>query len=391
MSPWKVVFWKEVRENMRDRRTMFSTFVLGTLMGPVLFAGLIGLMISVTLERAEKPLKLPVAGGEHAPNLIAWLKTRGVEIEPAPADAEAAIRKRDVDVVLRIPGEYAEQWREGRAATLELIVDRSQQKAEQTVSRAERLIAEYASVTVSQRLLVRGISPEVVQPVLIADVDQSTPQSRSGMLLAMLPYLLILTVFAGGNYLATDATAGERERQSLEPLLINPVSRGQIMGGKLMATFAFAVVSLAISLLAFAAVGPLLPVEKIGMVVKFGPTEIALLFLVVAPLGLIGAGLLTSVSAFAKGFREAQTYNTLLIILPAIPSMLMALNPVKPADWMYAVPLLSHQLLIEQTVRGESVVPWQAAASIGCTLAIGIVIALVAARLYHREHLAISA
>lgn len=391
MSPWKVVFWKEVRENLRDRRTMFSTFVLGTLMGPVLFAGLIGLMISVTLERAEKALKLPVAGAEHAPNLIAWMKTRGVEIESAPADPEAAIRKRDHDVVLRIPAEYAQQWREGRAATLELIVDRSQQKAEQTVSRAERLIAEYASVTVSQRLLVRGISPEVVQPVLIADVDQSTPQSRSGMLLAMLPYLLILTVFAGGNYLATDATAGERERQSLEPLLINPVSRGQIMGGKLMATFAFAVVSLAISLLAFAAVGPLLPVEKIGMVVKFGPTEIALLFLVVAPLGLIGAGLLTSVSAFAKGFREAQTYNTLLIILPAIPSMLMALNPVKPADWMYAVPLLSHQLLIEQIVRGEAVVPWQAAASIGCTLAIGIVIALVAARLYHREHLAISA
>lgn len=391
MSPWKVVFWKEVRENLRDRRTMFSTFVLGTLMGPVLFAGLIGLMISVTLERAEKALKLPVAGAEHAPNLIAWMKTRGVEIESAPADPEAAIRKRDHDVVLRIPAEYAQQWREGRAATLELIVDRSQQKAEQTVSRAERLIAEYASVTVSQRLLVRGISPEVVQPVLIADVDQSTPQSRSGMLLAMLPYLLILTVFAGGNYLATDATAGERERQSLEPLLINPVSRGQIMGGKLMATFAFAVVSLAISLLAFAAVGPLLPVEKIGMVVKFGPTEIALLFLVVAPLGLIGAGLLTSVSAFAKGFREAQTYNTLLIILPAIPSMLMALNPVKPADWMYAVPLLSHQLLIEQIVRGEAVVPWQAAASIGCTLAIGIVIALIAARLYHREHLAISA
>lgn len=391
MSPWKVVFWKEVRENLRDRRTMFSTFVLGTLMGPVLFAGLIGLMISVTLERAEKPLQLPVAGGERAPNLIAWLKTRGVEIEPAPADPEAAIRKRDHDVVLRIPAEYAQQWREGRAATLELIVDRSQQKAEQTVSRAERLIAEYASVTVSQRLLVRGISPEVVQPVLIADVDQSTPQSRSGLLLAMLPYLLILTVFAGGNYLATDATAGERERQSLEPLLINPVSRGQIMGGKLIATFAFAVVSLAISLLAFSVTAPMLPVQKIGMVIEFGPTQCLLLFLVVAPLGLIGAGLLTSVSAFAKGFREAQTYNTLLIILPAIPSMLMALNPVKPADWMYALPLLSHQLLIEQTVRGEALVAWQVAASIGCTLAIGVVIALIAARLYHREHLAISA
>ncbi len=391
MSPWKVVFLKEVRENMRDKRTMFSTFVLGTLMGPVLFAGLIALMISIMLERGEKPLELPVVGAEHAPNLVAWLKNHGVEIEDAPADPEAVIRKRDKDVILRIPAEFAQQWREGRAATVELIVDRSQQKAEQTVGRAERLLAEYSGQTASLRLVMRGISPEVVQPLLIADVDQSTPQSRGGMLLSMLPYLLILTVFAGGNYLATDATAGERERQSLEPLLINPVSRGQIMGGKLIATFAFAVVSLAISLVAFSLTAKLVPVEKIGMVVKMGPSECALLFLVVAPLGLIGAGLLTSVSAFAKGFREAQTYNTLLIILPAIPSMLMALNPVKPADWMYTVPLLSHQLLIEQTVRGESLVAWQVAASISATLAIGVVIALIAARLYHREHLAISA
>lgn len=240
MSAWKTVFWKEVRENIRDRRTMLSTFVYGTLMGPVLFAGLIALMISVQLERAEKPLELPVANAEQAPQLIAWLKNRGTEIKEAPANPEEAIRKRDADVILRIPAEYAEQWRAGKPATLELIVDRSQQKAEQSVSRVERLISEYGSQTAVQRLIVRGISPEVVQPVLVADVDQSTPQSRGGMLLAMLPYLLILTVFAGGSYLAIDSTAGERERQSLEPLLINPVGRGQIMMGKLIATMSFA-------------------------------------------------------------------------------------------------------------------------------------------------------
>lgn len=391
MSAWKTVFWKEVRENIRDRRTMLSTFVYGTLMGPVLFAGLIALLISVQLERAEKPLELPVVNAANAPQLIAWLKNRGTEIKEAPANPEEAIRKRDADVILRIPAEYAEQWRAGKPATLELIVDRSQQKAEQSVSRVERLISEYGSQTAVQRLIVRGISPEVVQPVLVADVDQSTPQSRGGMLLAMLPYLLILTVFAGGSYLAIDSTAGERERQSLEPLLINPVGRGQIMMGKLIATMSFAMASLALSLVAFSLSSPLLPVEKVGMVVKLGPVECALLFLVVAPLGLIGAGLLTSVAAYAKSFREAQTYITLLIILPAIPSMLMALNPVKPADWMYGVPLLSHQLLIEQTVRGEALVAWQVALSVGATLAIGAVIAAVAARLYHREHLAISA
>lgn len=391
MSPWQIVFLKEVRENLRDRRTMISTFVYGTLMGPVLFAGLISLVISVQLERAEKPLELPVAGAEHAPNLITWLKGRGVQIEDAPADAEKAIRTRDEDVILRIPAEYAKQWREGRAATLELIVDRSQQKAEQAVGRAERLIAEYGGMTATQRLVVRGISPEVVQPVLIADVDQSTPQSRGGLLLSMLPYLLILTVFAGGSYLAVDATAGERERQSLEPLLINPVGRGQIMSGKLLATAAFALAALTMSLIAFAVTFPFLPVEKLSIVISMGPVQCAQMFLIVAPLALVGAGLLTSVAAFAKSFREAQTYITLLIILPAIPSMLMAVNPIKPADWMYGVPLISHQLLIEQTVRGEALVPWQLGMSIGVTLLVGIIIAMIASRLYHREHLAISA
>jgi len=391
MSPWKVVFWKEVRENMRDRRTMISTFVYGTLLGPILFAGLIGLMISVQLDRAEKPLELPVAGAENAPNLIAWLKGRGVEIKPAPADVEQAIRTREEDVILRIPAKFPSEWREGRAATLELIVDRSQQKSEQTVGRAEQLLAEYGSLTATQRLIVRGISPETVQPILIADVDQSTPQSRGGLLLGMLPYLLILTVFAGGSYLAVDATAGERERQSLEPLLINPVGRGQIMGGKLLATAAFALAALALSLFAFAITFPLLPVEKLSITVNLGPLQCALIFLIVAPLALVGAGLLTSVAAFAKSFREAQTYITLLIIMPAIPSMLMAINPIKPDDWMYGVPLVSHQLLIEQIVRGEAMVPWQVAMSIGITTLVGILIALVATRLYHREHLAISA
>jgi sodium transport system permease protein len=391
VSPWKIVFLKEVRENLRDRRTMISTFVYGTLMGPVLFAGLISLVISVQLERAEKPLELPVAGAENAPNLVAWLKGRGVKVEDAPADAEKAIRTRDEDVILRIPADYATEWRAGRAATLELIVDRSQQKAEQAVGRAERLLAEYGSTTATQRLIVRGISPEVVQPILIADVDQSTPQSRGGLLLSMLPYLLILTVFAGGSYLAVDATAGERERQSLEPLLINPVGRGQIMSGKLLATASFALAALTMSLIAFAVTFPFLPVEKLSIAINLGPLQCAQMFLIVAPLALVGAGLLTSVAAFAKSFREAQTYITLLIILPAIPSMLMAVNPVKPADWMYSVPLISHQLLIEQTVRGEPLVPWQLLSSIGVTTLVGIVIAMIAARLYHREHLAISA
>ena len=391
MRALSVVWWKEVRENLRDRRTMVSTFVLGPLFGPVLFAVLIGFVAKTELDRAEKALELPVIGAEHAPNLMNWLGAQGVEAVDPPAEPEEAVRTREVELVLRIDDEYGKALGEGRPAPLTLIFDQSQTKARASIERVQALLQGYGELVARQRLLIRGMDPSLVGPIELRRVDLSTPQSRSAMILAMLPYLLILTVFTGGMYLAIDATAGERERQSLEPLLINPVSRGQIMSGKLIATFAFAVASLALSLVAFSLVTPLLPVEKIGMIVKMGPAECAMMFLIVAPLGLIGAGLLTSVSAFAKGFREAQTYNTLLIIMPAIPSMLMALNPVKPADWMYSVPLLSHQLLIEQTVRGESLVLWQVGLSIVSTLIVGVIIAAIAARLYHREHLAISA
>lgn len=391
MSAWRVVCAKEILENLRDRRTMISVFVIGPLMGPVLFALLISLILSTQLEQAEKPLEVPVVGAEHAPQLIRHLKAVGVVVKDAPESPEEAVRKRDADVVLRIPEGFAESWREGESAKLELVLDSSQQKARASVTRLKSALQSYAELTASQRLLLRGVSPEVVRPLLIAEVDQSTPQSRAIMILSMLPYLLILTVFAGGSYLAIDTTAGERERQSLEPLLANPASRAELMSGKLVATTLFAWASLALSLVLFSLSSSIIPMDKLGMEIKLGVMECLKLFLIAAPLGIVGAAVMTIVAAFAKSFREAQTYMTFVILAPALPSMVMAINPLKPADWMYSVPLVSHQLLIEQTVRGEVTAWAQVALSVGVTVALGLVLAAVAARLYHRESLAISA
>lgn len=391
MSAWWTVFRKEVTENFRDRRTVINSLVYGPLFGPVLFAVLIGFIFSQASERASKPLELPVVGAEHAPNLIAFLKQNNVTTEAAPADPEQAIRDQDKELILRIPPEFAKNWREGRAAPLELIYDDSRQFTQASVRRVTRLIEGYSSRQAALRLTARGINPEIVQAVQIVERDQSSPQSRAGMMLAFLPYMLIIGAFVAGMYLAIDTTAGERERQSLEALLINPVPRSQILIGKLSATTAFALAALALSLLAFMLTLRFVPTGSLGFTIDLSPRAALLSLAVIAPLALLAASSETLVAAFSKSFREAQTWLGMMMILPALPAIVLMINPVKPTAWMYWTPLVSQHVVIGQIVRGESVLPWQFAASIGGTILVGLFLAWVCIRIYHRERLAISA
>lgn len=391
MMAWLTVFLKEVRENTRDRRSMISTFVFGPLFGPIFLAAILGFAVKVELDRAEKPLEVAVVGSENAPNLIKFLIAQGLEIKKAPSNPEEAVRKREQELVMRVPEDFAKHWREGKPATIEIIRDASQQKTMASYRRLQGVLRMYGTKVQMQRLILRGIDPELTTPVRTSDVDLSTAQSRSGLLLGFLPYLLILTVLTGGLYLAIDSTAGERERQSLEPLLINPVGRGQIMTGKLLATALFASCSLALTLILQPLALKLLPLERLDLTIQFGAREALLLFLFCWPLAFVGAALQVSMAAFSKSFREAQTYITYLMILPAIPAMLNMINPINPEPWMYAVPFIGQQFLIDQTLRGDPLNMLHIGLSVGISFALAALIGLFAARLYHRESLAISA
>ncbi|MDC8013299.1 ABC transporter permease [Tahibacter soli] len=385
-----VVFLKEVMENLRDRRTVTNALLMAPLLGPLLFVGLTSIVISKELEKSEQALSVPVIGAEHAPNLVAFLGQNGVRVKPAIDNPEAAIIAQDVDMVLRIPAGYGEAWSAGRTAQVELLFDSSQRESGTPVARLRGVLSRYASQNSTMRLLARGLAPSVAMPLAVAERDQSTPQSRSGLLFAMLPYFLILSSFMGGMYLAIDTTAGERERQSLEPLFANPVTRSAILTGKLAATCTFAMASLALSVIAFGLAGPLIPSGKIGMVLDFGPTFAVTVLVMMLPLVLLASCLQTLIAAFAKSYREAQTYLSVLLLIPALPSMMLVVSPIKAKLWMYAVPLLSQHLAITRLVRAEGIEP----AQLGLCLASGFVVALVAwavtARVYRSERLAIS-
>ena len=384
------VFLKEVKENLRDRRTLISAFLTGPLLGPLMFVMLINITLNRELDKAEKPLPVPVIGAEYAPNLIAALRVGGVVPGAAVADPEQAVRKQEADVVLRIAANYGKAWRKGEPVQVELFYDSSQRDANTSVERVTQLVEGYARQQGALRLVARGLSPSAAWPLQVARRDQATPQSRAVLMFAMLPYFFVITIFMGGMYLAIDLTAGERERQSLEPLFANPVPRWKILCGKLAAICVFSTASLLITLLAFAVVGQFIPTEKIGMELDLGLHFAMNVLLLMLPLVLLLSALQSMVAAFAKSYREAQTYLSLLMLVPIIPSAVLSFMPIKAQSWMYAVPLLGQNLGIMQLLRGDGV----SAEQIGLCLAGSLVAALVAVlatiQLYRSERLAIS-
>ena len=384
------VFRKEVRENIRDRRALFNSLLLGPLLFPLLFVGMMWFLESAEQERADQTLELPVVGAEYAPSLMRFLEQQGTIIQPDPEDPEAMVRNQEVPVVLRILPEYPEKWRAGLPAPVEVIMDPSRQESGTAIRRVKVLLAGYGQQIASLRLQLRGVSPQLAAPVMVRDVDLSTPKSRAILAVIFLPYVLMITAFTGATHLAMDTTAGEKERRSLEPLLINPVPRWQIMTGKMITTMVFAMAALALTLVSFRVVLPYMPVGAFGMDLTLGLHTLLKILLVISPVAILAAALLTLLAAFAKSYREAQSYMGLVILIPMIPSLIFMANPVKAEAWMMSIPLFSQNILIGEIIREETVAMSWYAMSFASTLAIGLVLAVLAANLYNRPRLIFS-
>ncbi|MEE8339443.1 MAG: ABC transporter permease [Xanthomonadales bacterium] len=387
MKGLAIVFKKEVRENLRDRRALFNSLLLGPLLFPVLFVGLMWFLDSAEQERAEKTLELPVVGAQYAPSLIRFLEQQGAIIQPDPENPEDMVRNQEVPVVIRILPEFAENWAQGIPAPIEVISDISRQESNVPIRRVKHLLLGYGQQIGALRLQLRGISPQLASPIMIRDVDLSTPKSRAILAIIFLPYVLMITAFTGATHLAMDTTAGEKERKSLEPLLINPVPRWQIMTGKMLTTTVFAMASLALTLVSFRIVLPLMPVGAFGMDLTLGLATLLRILLVVSPVAILAAALLTLLASFAKSYREAQSYMGLVILIPMVPSLIFMANPVRAESWMMNVPLFSQNMLIGEIIRDQSVPLAWYAMSIASTLVIGLALAVIAAGIYNRPKL----
>lgn len=384
------VFLKEVLDNFRDRRTLGSALLMGPIFGPVLFAFVINLSIERSLESAETTLELPVIGQEHAPNLVSFLRSRNIDAIDGPADTAAAMEAVTIgthDVVLVIPEAFGEQLSGMIPARVALISDQANSDADRDARRARNALLAYQQVLAGTRVMARGINPRALQPLNIDEVDVSTPSGRSAMLLGMMSYFFVFAALMGGMYLAIDTTAGERERGSLEPLLSLPVTRDQLIYGKIAATCLFMTLSLMLSLTAFYFALKFMPLEQLGMTPNFGPAVVLAALAIFLPFILVGAALMTLVASFTKSYREAQTWLSVVLIAPTMPILIVSILTLRPRTEFMFIPSLSQHLLLVDMVKNEPINGLHVAISVVSTLVIGIILTWACARLYRREGL----
>jgi sodium transport system permease protein len=389
MSRAGIVFQKEVTDSLRDYRS-WATGLFWAVFGPLLMGGMLIMIGSNVREEIEQPLNLPVQNPENAPNLIRFLEQNDVIVEAAPPDPRAAVKAGDLNVVLVIPEEYGEDFSAGESATVQLIVDNSRQSAQPDISRIGNLLEGYSNYMGRLRLVVRGVSPEVIQPVNVEEVDVSTPQSRATLIVSFLPYFIIFAIFNGAAPIITDTTAGERERQSLEPLLINPVPRRDFVLGKLLSAFPFSIASLAITLVGFGIVFNVLPVEEyLGVRIGLNVGTLLLIFLICLPIVFLASAIQMVVASFTRSTKEAGTYLPFIALIPSLPGLALAFFPVRPELWTMLIPTFGQQILINQFMRAEQVSMSDVVISAAFTVLVSAVITLVAIRLYHREQIVI--
>jgi sodium transport system permease protein len=321
---------------------------------------------------------------------LTHLRQYGIKVESVSYDDEAArevVKEHRKPLVLMVTDDFGSRFQASQPAQLLLYVDSSDANNSKDVSRIRTLLSQYGSLVSRLRVMTRGLDPLVLSPIVIHDIDVSTPASRSVLALGTLSYLVLLTMLMGGMYLAIDATAGERERGSLEPLLTVPVRREHLIYGKMLATCAFMTLSLSLTVSAFSIVLQFAGLERFGMSVNFGPLVALMVVVFCLPLVPLGAALMTIVAAFTRSYREAQTYLGLVLLVPTLPLVFAGVLGLRPSAGLMAVPSLSQHFLITSLLRDEPISGYFLALSVGVTLAMGAFLVFIAGRLYHREAL----
>jgi sodium transport system permease protein len=401
MRPWQVVFQKEFREVFRDSRTRFNVIISPLLLVPLILGGI----MSMGQRQAEKASKEKIAvaavGLNAAPELQNVLrgseadKMNQIKIEPMTRDAaEEAVRKRRVRAAFVVPADADAMLRDMRPVRLTLLLDKGSQTSREGAERLKAFLTQRGNNVVGVRLLENGLSQELNAPFRVTEEGVKGGSNQGTLLLSLfLPYMLSLWAITGGIYVANDTVAGEKERGTLETLLVSAVPRRQLVLGKFLAVAGVALVSSVLSIVGF--IWPFyvkLPffrtMSESGLSLQ--PAAIAAMFLVQVPLAILGAGVLMTISTFARNQKEAQTFlGPVLLGVTVAAMMTMLLRADAPLFWAL-VPITNAALVLKQALEGVTNLPFVAVACVA-SLAYAAAAVLFATRSFQKESILLKA
>ena len=353
MNAW-VVFKKELIDALRDRRTLFMVLLSSVAIGPLVLIALSALVAGI--EKRAEERTVVVVGIEHAPTLRNYLERQTYRIDAAPADYEARLKNQTLgDPVLSVGKDFEAELARGEVPLLEIVSSSGNQRANGSVNRLTRLLRGFSNEQATLRLALRGVAPATLEVVEVNERDLANPQSRAAQLTGMLPFFVMMAVLYGALNAALDTTAGERERGSLEPLLMNPASRLSLVLGKWGAVTAVGMLIALLSCFSFLPAQTLLRSETLAAMFQFGLREAALFLALLAPLAAALAALMMAIAIRCKTFKEAQANNTVVVLGVSLLPLVTVFNQSGEAPWHLAVPALGQVALMNRVLKGEAV------------------------------------
>jgi len=348
-----IVYVKELTDALRDRRTLLMVLLSSVAIGPLVLV-LVSTLVAGMEKRAEA--RVVVAQGmAHAPSLRNYLERQTYTVQDAPADYEQQLKDSKLgDPVLVVPKGFETDLARGVAPEVEVVSSAANQRAQVGMGGVLRLLRGFNQEQATLRLAVRGVSPATLEALRIEERDLADPATRAAQLSTMVPFFVLMAVLYGALNAALDSTAGERERGSLEPLLMNPSSRMALVLGKWGAVASVGMLIAVLSCLSFLPGQWLLKSEALAAMFRFGIGEALAFIGLLLPLAGALAALLMAIAIRCKSFKEAQANATVVVLAVSMLPLMSLLNQEGTAPWHLWVPALAQTTLMGRVLRGEA-------------------------------------
>jgi len=351
--PALTVFIKELVDALRDRRTLMVVLISSVAIGPLVLM-LVSSLVGGIEKRAEERVLL-VQGIEHAPTLRNYLERQTYTITDAPADFEQQLKDNRLgDPVLVVPPNFEADMAAGLVTTVEMVLSSSNQRAQAGSGAVQRLMRGFNQEQAVLRLAVRGVAAAQMEPLRLEERDLADAGARAAQLGTMVPYFVLMAVLYGALNAALDTTAGERERGSLEPLLMNPTARLSLVLGKWGAVVTVAMLIAVLSCLSFLPGQWLIRSESLAAMFRFGLREASYFIVLLFPLACALSALLMAIAIRCKSFKEAQANATVVMLAVSMLPLVTLFNLQGAQAWHLWVPALAQTTLMGRVLKGES-------------------------------------
>jgi sodium transport system permease protein len=402
---WKhilTVYLKELKDSLRDRRTLISMIVIPTFLMPLIIFGVGTIMTKVVKKAQDERTSLVVIGGQDSPGTLAALAAeKKLKIVESTGDYKKMVSDKQVRLAVEIPAGFEASLKDGEPKTVMLYHYEGEMKSSMGVGEVDRFFRNLREKTVETRLQDRGLPPDLIKPFEIKRQNVAPPEKVGGnMIGGLIPYIIIILCFTGAMYPAIDLTAGEKERGTMETLLCSPVHRVNLVLGKFLMVMTASVSTIALTLVSSSVsiiVGGSLMMGSGGGAKAAGtaaggggfmpiidPAGILGVFAMIAPVAMLFAALLLTISLFAKSYKEAQSYVSPLIIVVLLPAMMGMLPGIELTAKTALVPILNLSLVCKEMLSG--VWHWTYIALIfGSTVAYAAAAVALCVRMFNRE------